>query len=373
MIQSLHRKLKYSFVGLLLLVLSIGVINVTSRIDHEVTSEAIHPPGLSLEKIDGIWISKSEIAKLTTSGKAWDAMNEEAARSTLQPDLSDKDDSTNVRILAKALVYARTGQESYRQDVIQACMGMIGTENGARSLSLGRELIAYVIAADLVRLPSDEDTTFRKFLRETLDRKNKEGRSIVQTHEQRPNNWGTHSGASRIAIALYLKDLDQLKQAAEVLKGFLGDRQAYSGFRFKHADWWQSNFALPVGINPKGATLQGHNVDGVLPDDQRRAGPFRWPPPKENYVYEALQGLLSQAVMLDRLGYDVWNWSDRAMLRAFTWLHEVADFPATGDDSWEPYLINHYYGTSFPTLEPSKPGKGMGYGDWTHPALQKKP
>ncbi|MCP5023568.1 MAG: hypothetical protein GY930_17590 [bacterium] len=350
----------------------IGLIGISSPIGPTGESDDFHPSDLSLEKIDGIWIGKSDLAKLATSGKAWDGVMKEAIRSTLKPDLSDQDDSTNVRVLAKALVYVRTGQESYRQDVIQACMGIIGTEEGARSLSLGRELMAYVIAADLVRLPPEKDATFRNFLRGILNRKNREGRSMIQTHEQRPNNWGAHNGASRIATALYLKDLDQLKQAAKVFKGYLGDRQAHTGFRFKDANWWQADSAQPVGINPMGATLHGHNVDGVLPDDQRRAGPFRWPPPKENYVYEALQGLLSQAVMLDRLGYDVWNWSDRALFRAFTWLHDVAEFPAVGDDGWEPYLVNHYYGTDFPTLESSRPGKGMGYSDWTHPVPQNK-
>jgi hypothetical protein len=104
----------------------------------------------------------------------------------------------------------------------------------------------------------------------------------------------------------------------------------------------------------------------VLPDDQRRAGTFRWPPPKENYVYEGLQGALAEAVILHRAGYDVFNWQDRALLRAFQWLHTQASFPATGDDSWEPYVVNKYYGTSFPAPVPSKPGKNVGWTDWTH-------
>lgn len=46
-----------------------------------------------------------------------------------------------------------TGTQSYRTDVINACMDAIGTESGGRTLALGRELGAYVIAADLVGLP----------------------------------------------------------------------------------------------------------------------------------------------------------------------------------------------------------------------------
>ena len=43
--------------------------------------------------------------------------------------------------------------------------------------------------------------------------------------------------------------------------------------------------------------------DGVLPDDQRRSGGFVWPPTKENYVWEALQGAIAQAVILHRAGF----------------------------------------------------------------------
>jgi hypothetical protein len=70
--------------------------------------------------------------------------------------------------------------------------------------------------------------------------------------------------------------------------------------------------------------------------------------------------------MLDRLGYDAWGWGDRALLRAFEWLHEQAHFPAEGDDTWIPHLINHAYGSQFPAPSPSNPGKGMGFSDWTH-------
>lgn len=281
-----------------------------------------------------------------------------------KPDLSNQDDPTNVQVLAKALVYARTGLEAYRTDVIRACMAAMGTERGARTLSLGRELIAYVIAADLVELPPDADKKFRLWLSALRNQKLR-GRTLISTHEDRPNNWGTHAGASRLAVDAYLRDTLDIKQAAKVFKGYLGDRSAYSGFKYGKLDW-QANPGAPVGINPKGSTREGHSIDGVLPDDQRRAGGFEWPPPKENYVYEGLQGALAQAVILDRLGYDVWNWQDKALLRAFTWLHEQADFPARGDDTWQPYIINYYYGANFPTTVPSRAGKNVGWTDWTH-------
>ena len=56
---------------------------------------------------------------------------------------------------------------------------------------------------------------------------------------------------------------------------------------------------------------------------------------------------------------------DRALLRAFRWLHDQADYPADGDDTWQPHVINHYYGTDFPAQVPASPGKGVGWTDWT--------
>ncbi|MFQ5628171.1 MAG: hypothetical protein ACE5I1_05365, partial [bacterium] len=137
------------------------------------------------------------------------------------------------------------------------------------------------------------------------------------------------------------------------------------GFEFGDLSW-QADPKKPVGINPKGANRGGFSLDGVLPDDQRRAGGFQYPYSKENYVYGALAGALVQAIILHNAGYDVWDWQDKALLRAFEWLHKEARFPAKGDDTWEPHVINYYYGTNFPAPVPARPGKNVGWTDWTH-------
>jgi hypothetical protein len=302
---------------------------------------------------------------LPTTGPAWDNLKRAADRPVGPPDLSNQNDPTNVLVMAKALVYARTGEKRYRDAVIRACMQAIGTETGGRTLDLGKELIAYILAADLVGLPEQEDQRFRAWLRDLLDRRFPSGKTLRSTHEIRPNNWGTYAGASRLAIAAYLGDQAEFEQAARVFKGWLGDREAHISFRFKDRSWQADPFH-PVGINPLGAMKEGHSIDGVLPDDQRRSGGFRWPPPKENYVYSALQGALAQAIILNRAGYPVWEWEDRALLRAFRWLYDQADYPAKGDDTWQPHVINYYYGTDFPAPIPTKPGKNVGWTDWTH-------
>lgn len=340
-----------------------GVVMMPSCLPASQEEDKNEPPA-EVSFSSYIWISPEELSSLAMSGKAWDNLLEYAHKPTVAPDLSNQNDMINVCVLAKAFVFARTRESRYRSEVVAACMAAIGTEDGGRTLALGRELIAYVLAADLVRMPESENQIFKKWLRECLT-KRLSGRTLVSTHEDRPNNWGCHAGASRAAVAAYLRDAPELDRCARVLRGYLGERDSYAGFKYGELSW-QADPKHPVGINPKGAKKGALSIDGVIPDDQRRGGAFSWPPSKENYVYEALQGVLAQAVILDRAGYDVWSWGDKAILRSYEWLHNVAAFPAEGDDAWQPYIINYYYGSSFPAPASSKPGKGVGFTDWTH-------
>lgn len=317
-----------------------------------------------------MWLSVDEIMARPASGPAWNNVLDAAQANTGQPDISDQDDKTDVSVLAKALVYARTGITSYRHEVVESLMAAIGTEAGAGILAVCRALQAYVIAADLINLSNNraEDGIFRNWLdglRHVVFSGAGPSLSIVSCHEVRPNNFGTHAGASRIAIALYLDDTDDLARAADVFHGWLGNYDLYHDFDYGDLAW-QADQGRPVGINPAGATKEGHNVDGVLPDDQRRSGGFKWPPPKENYVFEALQGAVVQAQLLHRAGYPAWEWQERALLRAMTWLNDEADYPAEGDDRNTPWLVNLAYGSDFPAETPTTAGKGMGWMDWTH-------
>lgn len=327
-------------------------------------------PPVAQTSATGIWISRAELAALPTSGTAWNNVKREADTSCGSVDLANQEQRTNVCILAKALVFARTGTTSYRSAVVSAIRQIVNASTyDGRALALGRELGAYVIAADLIDLRSHDpalDDDFRDELRELLTTRTHSGPSnLVQCHERRPNNWGTHCGASRMAVAVYLGDDAELARAAQVFRGWLGDRSAYSGFSYGDLSW-QCDPNRPVGINPAGCTRYGRDLGGILPDDQRRAGSFSWPPTRENYVWEALQGAVVQAVILERQGYPAFQWSNQALRRAVEWLYRVNNYPAEKDDGWQPHLINRYYGTSFAAPVPANPGKNIGWTDWTH-------
>lgn len=325
----------------------------------------------------GVWLSRQEIRSLPMEDRGWWQVRAAARVDPGFPDLSDQDQDHNVYVLAKALVWARTGEEQLRDEVREHCMAAIDTELDGRTLALARELAAYVIAADIVKLEPEEDEVFRAWLRRALDEK-LQGRSLRSTHEDRPNNWGTHAGASRAAVAVYLGDSDEIERTARVFKGWLGDREAYAGFQYGSLSW-QADPDRPVGVNPVGSARNGVALSGSLPDDMRRGGGLYMPPGPTGYAWEALQGALVTAEILYRQGYDTWNWEDRALLRAAEFLHELhARYPydgwnPQGDDEWMVWLLNHRYGTSFPTAAPARHGKNMGWTDWTHPPRTSAP
>jgi hypothetical protein len=68
-------------------------------------------------------------------------------------------------------------------------------------------------------------------------------------------------------------------------------------------------------------------------------------------------------------GEFTWNWQDRALLRVYRWLHNVANFPAEGDDTWQPFVVNYYYETNFPTETVSQHGKNVSPACWTHQVI----
>jgi hypothetical protein len=326
----------------------------------------------------GIWVSPAQLQRLPMRGAAWEALKHEADRHIYHPRIRSQNSDSDMRVLAAALVYARTGQTHYRAKALRGIMEAIGSERGGRTLALARNLLGYVIAADLIdlkHLDRAEAQRFARWLsyvrREPLEPK--DSPTLIDTHELRPNNWGTMAGASRIAADAYLGDRADLARAAAVFKGWLGDRSAYSGFVYGLDKSWQADPAAPVGIDPAGTTKEGESIDGALPDDMRRGCPAQFPPCPTGYPWEALQGAVMQAELLYRQGYDAWNWEHKALLRAVRFLmglsHRYPDagtWGAIGDDKWIPWIINARFRVHLPTQSPTHPGKNAGFTDWIY-------
>lgn len=321
----------------------------------------------TLEKralLSGIWISADELIGLPTTGDAWKTLLTAAAEETGAPSIQDQDNDADVLTLAKALVGVRTGNEQYISQARSNVIAAIGTEVGGKTLALGRNLLSYVVAADIVGLEPDHDAQFRAWLTQTLTEK-LDSQTLRDTHEKRPNNWGTMAGASRAAVAAYLGDQAELTRVAQVFRGWLGDTTSYTGFDFGSDRSWQADSRNPVAVNPIGAIKDGHIIDGALPEEMRRGGSFNWPPIMTGYPWGALQGAVAQAEILYRAGFDSWEWEGRALLRAAQFLNGLC-WPAANDDGWATWLLDARYGTGFATDPEAGPGKNMGWTAWTH-------
>jgi hypothetical protein len=369
--------------------------SMSGSVDWAVIAVEITPGGPGDPPVY-IWISDEELGALPMRGDAWDRVKATADGDLGEANLSNVKAKHDTNTLATALVYVRTGIEFYREKAADAIMSTIGTEYtgcrtpeciqiGARASSLARNLACYAIAADLIDFNDYDpvrEATFRTWLNNIRHEEWEDG-SLIAEDEQRANNHGRMAGASRVAVALYLGDSADLQRAADVFKGFLGDESLYDGFSYTQDLSWQADESNPVGINPLGAIKEGHSIDGALPEEMRRGDAFQFPPVHTGYPWGALQGIVVEALILSRRGYDTWNWEDRAILRALLFLRDLSiAYPespwwAAGDDTWTPWLINWAYGSSFPTDPSVKPGKLMGFTDWTHatravpvPALQ---
>jgi hypothetical protein len=362
--------------------------------DRTVSEPEETPPPETIPRLSHeIWISEEDIVGLPTSGPAWERVAAAADDRGGSADIANQDSNHDVKTMACALVYARTGDTSYRRRAAAGIAEAIGTEEGGRTLELGRNLLSYVIAADLVDLREydpEAEAEFRQWLRsvrhKSLGSEAVQDQTLVGTAERSPSNWGGMAGATRAAVAVYLRDEEDLGRQATVMKGWLGDRSAYpgipstefgpedvgKGFRFGGAEddlSWHADPSEPRGVNPAGTEKEGHSIDGALPDDMRRGGDFRWPPAYTQYPREGLTGYVALAEILFRQGYDVYEWENQALLRATRFLWDLEqEFP--DQDWWEPgvpvyWIVNYRYGTSF-TVEGSEYGRNVGWTDWTH-------
>lgn len=329
-----------------------------------------------LPRQPGAWISDVELAELPTSGSAWDRLRADADRS-LSYRLGDQDSKGDSYVFAAALVARRLelagdlAAAGYRARA-QAALALApsDTSSDGTSLPWSRNVCSIALAADILDY---HEPGFEAWLYGALSFEHEDGRSIRSTHEDRPNNWGTHAGASRAAIAVYFDDQVELAECARVFKGYLGDRASYDGFSFGELSW-QADEAHPVGVNPLGARKSGVSLGGALPEEMRRCGDF----PEDlgcqtNYTWEAMQGVLVQAIILWRQGYDTWRWERFAVGRAAYWAAHWNQQPPdaavnSSDDRWQAYVLRRAYpvlARDIALVSPAPHGKHVGYTDWT--------
>jgi len=135
-------------------------------------------------------------------------------------------------------------------------------------------------------------------------------------------------------------------------------------------------------------------MSGSLPEELRRwddcstcdgYGEFVWPPPVTgdmNYNWEALQGAVMQAVIVQRKGDQGFSGlnsayhQDQALKRAADWIQYYPDdgqspphdgYLGSDDDVWVRPVLNQFLGTYYPTDYSTigmQPGKNFGFTDY---------
>jgi hypothetical protein len=289
-------------------------------------------------------------------------------------------------VLAGALVCARAGQ--YCDKTRLALLSAIGTENDARWLAVGRNMLSYTIAADVMRNSGNltgtdlntVSTWLASFLTRTLKDNNSSNQETLTPFES-GSNASAQEGAVYAAMAAYTNNSVKLEYVWNRFRLFSCDRAGNpeqtinlsTGFG---GGWSHTTvYSQACAVNPIGTTKDGHRIDGAVINDIVRGGSFKWPPSYTNYVWTGLQGYVSAATVLDRAGFPSFEVKDQAVFRAVEYLCYLKNNTST--DWWQPghapaikHLALAAYGNNLAGCGISYPvGDGMiiGYTDWTHP------
>jgi hypothetical protein len=351
----------------------VGILLACNKQDETPVIDPVDRPGL--------WSSEEEIRKNPDGGPAWEAVKTAADMDFSEPVINDNNSDDDVNCLAASIVYLRTGDSTYRDRVIAALDYNVAKGNPGFDangiLTWCRNTGAYALAADLVgyRTPKLEKW-FRDMVGTYRDPSNHDN-TIEEIFYRRPNNWGTQAFGTLCAVYGYLEDSSQLAKIRNYWVQMVTGPNPGTTYG-SDISWHVDPNDLRL-INPKGAVRDGLNIDGVLPDDMRRNGSFSNPPPKPvtSYHWEALQGIISGARILERFdpGLSIWETGDKAILRAVTileteWRRDYDEagstWAATGDDAWMLPFVDAAYGTDFAagTADPDRlweHGKNAGW------------
>jgi hypothetical protein len=343
-----------------------------------------------------VWISRAAILRRPTTGPAWAGLLRDAENAPGTADVSDQNSNHDVATLAAALVCARTRARDICAKARAGVVAAIGTERDGRWLAVGRNLTAYVIAADVLDLRDGRGGSragarvhawLRGMLTETLSANNSDDRVPLVPFGS-GSNASAQQGAAYVAVAAYLHDRAALRRAWDGFRRYVCDPGAPDRDRIDLHNGvdhdWAADPAHPCAINPLGSSKavpagrhgagEVHRLDGSIVNDMARGGDYQWPPGQTDYPWVGLEGLVPAAVILQNQGFPAFAAGHRAVLRAVDFLWDLRN--ETRRSNWFPPgrsdeiigLVNSTYGRDYPVTAPVGPGRTVGYTDWTHPA-----
>lgn len=333
------------------------------------------PPGITT----GVWLSPDEIAALPMSGAEWASVKKTAdAASDKGANVADMNEDQDITILAVALVAARTGDAAYRGRAIKMLIASIGSEKnaGADFLAFGRNLTALIIAADLLGIREGAIYDWLAgFMTRRFSDDHHTNKTLPDVAWASGSNASSQEGAVYAALAVYTGNKAALADSWDGFRRFCGDRTSP---RTMTANAWAQPFlegvnkSDPVGILPKGTTVNGCTVDGAVPNDVARENGTPCEPKYTYYGNTGAQGWVPAAVLFHRQGYKAFEIQDQAIKRAYLyWKHLAKDDPQWDDPKKSPE-IRHLLKWAYRDLDieivyPTGADRTVGFTGWTHP------
>lgn len=293
-----------------------------------------------------------------TTGTAWTALKAAADASAGTPDITCNQDNRQHpgTALAAALVYARTKDNAYRTKAIALIEAAYPTARtcGNAILSLGRQLGAYVLAADYVGYRSPAFVVWLTDIRTRNLGGHSRWYTLTGTATDSSNNWGTFALASLTVTDAYLRDTAGLDRDWAVFKGY-GD----GSWPFRLTASYQAVWSCPAGyaINP--ASCTDPKKEGAAVEDASRTT-F---PTLGGYPAEAAQGYVVTAEVLAGQGYAAWTVNDRQVCRNAKWRERLSNLNRSSADTYVTWVTNARCGLSQPT-KPAGYGRVFGFTDY---------
>jgi len=289
--------------------------------------------------------------------------------------VSNQDSKNSAWAHACSYIYAATGDTVFLNKTLGVFHTFVSPALAmGRALALAREVQGYVAAAEgiqLAQVDADLNEAVKAKFKYLLTAKTSGGgpATLLESHQKRPNNWGTHATAAVFMIARYIGDDAIFANAVKVFKGYLGDRSSYAGFEYGDLAW-QFRPAAPVGINEEGAIINGLNVDGALPEELRRGsttvGSTLPGGDAQMYTWEANQGMGAAMLTALNAGVDLRPASNWAHKRNIHFALNIAKWPISGDDAFLAPVLNLLYPDLKLAVPSGSPGKGLAWTEFSH-------
>lgn len=373
----------------LLHLLSFGLIGArgdtsTATVTVTIAAEPVAGPDPVIPSAgDYVLIPRAELMSKPTSGAGWDFLKGQADSVWEAPDLSAPNTKNPGRVLAAALVYARTGDVAYRDKVIAAVRQLPGTETGADIvLPLARNLFGYVMAADLVGMPLETVTangqTWREFLQGVRQLEfpgHTRWLTLETTAGDTAGNWNAYALSSHLAVSIVLGDEAAIERDIAIYRRFLGDTNSpWPAFKPTSGHVWNGNGStwdmtptLQRGINPD---VPGDRRSGAIIIDVSRHTVYPSVPcctvdlAGRAYTEESLDALLAVAMVLKARGSDFTGFEDQALRRAYEFLLANGGPSGYSNGRYLAPAINAWYGTSHDTTDGDSIARHLGFGGW---------